>query len=179
MIRTTTTAPRHADGPARPGARGTLEVARAAWGAALLIGPGFVLEHVHGVRADSRSIAVARVLGARHVAQAALSGIRPTPAALALGVWADAAHAGTGLIFAAADRARARAALIDAAVAAGWAAAGLYALTRRSGSRPRAVPARGRPGGRARAGPGARRYHESSTARAGSAPRDRARRADR
>jgi hypothetical protein len=118
---------------ARPGARGTLEIARAVWGAVLLIGPGFVLEHVHGVRADSRSVAVIRVLGARHVAQAVLSGIRPSPAVLALGIWADAAHAGTGLVFAAADRARARAALIDAAVAVGWAATGLYELT---GSRP-------------------------------------------
>lgn len=131
MIRTTTAPHQAAPFPAaRPGAPGTLEAARAAWGAALLIGPGTVLEHVHGVRADSRSTAVARVLGARHVAQAALSGARPAPSVLALGVWADAAHAGTGLIFAAADRARARAALIDAAVAAGWAAAGLYGLTR-------------------------------------------------
>jgi hypothetical protein len=138
MIRTTTTASRHADGPApaaqsrtaRPGARGVLEGARAAWGAALLIGPGTVLEQVHGVRADSRSIAVARLLGARHVAQATLSGTRPAPAILALGVWIDTAHAGTALAFAAAGRTRARGAILDAAVAAGWAAAGLRVLTR-------------------------------------------------
>jgi hypothetical protein len=147
---TTTAAPRHAAGPARgvpsppprPGARRGLEVARAAWGAALLIGPRLVLEHIHGVRADSRSIAVARVLGARHVAQAALSGIRPAPAVLALGVWADTAHAGTALILTIADHARARAAMTDAAVAAGWALAGFRELTRNSAPRPADEPRR-------------------------------------
>ena len=114
----------------RRGTGRALEIARAAWGAALLIGPRTVLEHVHRVRADSRSIAVARLLGARHVAQAALSGTRPAPAILVLGVWVDTAHAGTALVLAAADHARARAAITDAAVAAGWAAAGLRDLTR-------------------------------------------------
>jgi hypothetical protein len=114
----------------RPATWRAIEVARAAWGAALLIGPRVMLEHVHQVRADSGSIAVARLLSARHLAQAAFSGIRPTPAILALGVWVDTAHAGTALVLAATDRARARAAITDAAVAAGWAAAGLRDLTR-------------------------------------------------
>ena len=118
-----------------PASGRAIEVARALWGAALMIGPRTVLEQVHGVRADSRSIAVARVLGARHLTQAALSGIRPTPAVLALGVWVDAVHAGTALTFAAADHARARAWITDAAVAAGWAGAGFRDLTR--GSAPR------------------------------------------
>jgi hypothetical protein len=75
-------------------------------------------------------MAVARVLGARHLTQAALSGIRPTPAVLALGVWVDTVHAGTALAFAAADPARARAGITDAAVAGGWAAAGFRDVTR-------------------------------------------------
>jgi hypothetical protein len=107
-----------------------IEVARGVWGAALLVSPRAVLEQVHGVRADARSIAVARVLGARHLAQATLSGVRPTPAVLALGVWVDTVHAGTALTLAAADRTRARAGVTDAAVAAGWAAAGFRDLAR-------------------------------------------------
>jgi len=42
-----------------------------------------------------RRIELARVLGARQVAQAALSG-RPTPEVLALGVWVDLLHAALG-----------------------------------------------------------------------------------
>lgn len=137
--------PRHADGPARavpsplwgrPGSWRTIEVVRAAWGAALLIGPGTMLKRMHRVQADSRTIAVARLLGGRHLTQAALSGIRPTPAVLALGVWADTAHASTALAFAAADRARARAAIIDAAIAFAWAAAGFRDLTEGRAPRP-------------------------------------------
>ncbi len=139
MTRKTATAPRRPEGhparavppaPPRAGTRLTIEAVRAAWGAALLFGPGIMLEQVFRVRADSRSIAVARLLGARHVAQAVLSGSRPAPAVLALGVWVDTAHAGTALAFAAADRPRARAAIFDGAVAAGWAAAGFRDLAR-------------------------------------------------
>ncbi len=114
---------------ARPPSRRAIEVFRGAWGAALLISPAVILEQFLRARADSRSIAVARVLGARHLAQAALSGIRPTPAVLAMGVWVDVAHASTALMLACADPARARAATTDAAVAAGWAAAGFRELT--------------------------------------------------
>jgi hypothetical protein len=101
-----------------------------------------MLEQIHGVGADSKSIAVARLLGTRHLAQAVLSGLRPTPAVLALGVWVDTTHAGTSLAFAATDRARARAAIIDAVVAAGWAAAGLRDLTH--GRAPRRIGERRR-----------------------------------
>lgn len=138
MTSKTATAPRRTEGragtvPSLPRARlasgRMIEIARAAWGAALLIGPTAMLEQIHRVRADSRSIAVARLLGARHLAQAGLSGIRPTPAVLALGVWVDAAHAGTALTLAATDHSRARAAITDAAIAVGWAAAGFRDLT--------------------------------------------------
>ena len=133
------TRPRHTEGPARaipsspprsrPATQRRIEAVRAVWGAALMIGPRTILERVHGVRADSRSIAIARILGARHLTQAALSGIRPTPAVLALGIWVDTVHAGTALTLAAADHARARAGITDAAVAAGWAAAGFRDMT--------------------------------------------------
>lgn len=64
------------------------------------------------------------MLGARHLAQAALSGVDPSPEVLALGVWVDTIHALTAAALALADRSRARAGLIDMGVAAVWAGAG-------------------------------------------------------
>jgi hypothetical protein len=104
--------------------RRRIELARAGWGAALLLAPRQVLEQVHHVHVDRKSLIVARILGARHLSQAALSGIGPSPDVLALGIWADCAHAATALTFAALDPSRARAALTDAAIAAVWAGAG-------------------------------------------------------
>lgn len=101
-----------------------IEVARASWGAALLLAPRQVLEQVHHLQVDNKSVLVARILGARHLGQAALSGIGPSPEVLAMGVWVDCAHAATALGLAATDRARARGGLTDAGVAALWAAAG-------------------------------------------------------
>lgn len=106
-----------------------IELARAGWGAALLLAPRQVLEHVHGVRADGKSVVVARVLGARHLGQAALSGVGPSPEVLAMGVWVDCAHAATAIALAAADRSRARAGLIDAGLAAVWAGVGYRDLS--------------------------------------------------
>ncbi len=101
-----------------------IELARAAWGGALLVAPRVVLDRVHHVHTDGKTLVAARILGARHLTQAALSGVNPSPGALATGVWVDAAHAVTALALAAVDRARARAALTDGAVAGLWAAAG-------------------------------------------------------
>ena len=114
----------------RPQTVRSVELARASWGAALLLDPAAVLERVHHLRADRASLVVARILGARHVVQAALSGLRPSPAVLAVGVWVDGAHATTAIALACVDRARARAALTDAAVAAAWMAAGWRDLGR-------------------------------------------------
>lgn len=122
----------------QPAATRRIEMLRGLWGAALLISPKAVLENIHGVRADTRSITVARVLGARHVTQAALSGARPTPTVLALGAWVDSVHAATALVLAGADRARARVAVTDALVAGGWALAGFRDAKRRSG--PQSAP---------------------------------------
>lgn len=101
-----------------------IEVIRAGWGAALLIAPRTVLTHVHHVRVDTKAIAITRILGARQLAQAVLSGTKPSPEVLAMGVWVDSTHAATGVALAALDRSRARAALTDTAVAAVWASAG-------------------------------------------------------
>lgn len=105
-----------------------IEIVRGLWGAALLAWPDRVLATVHGLRVDTRSRTIARILGARHVAQSALSGYRPSPEVLAMGVWVDAVHALTAVGLAVLDRNRARAGLTDATVAALWAAGGNHDL---------------------------------------------------
>jgi hypothetical protein len=110
-----------------------IELFRATWGAALLIAPRLVMKRVHHVRVDTKSVVVARILGARQLSQAALSGVRPSPEVLAMGVWVDAVHSLTALGLAAVDRSRVRAGLTDTAVAALWAVAGYRDL---AGARP-------------------------------------------
>ena len=105
-----------------------IELVRAAWGAALLVAPRQVMQNVHHVPVDTKSVVIARILGARQLTQAALSGVRPSPDVLAMGVWVDAVHALTALGLACVDRSRARAGLTDTAVAALWAATGYHDL---------------------------------------------------
>ncbi len=107
----------------------TIEVARGAWGGAMLLAPRWVLEHVHRVPVDRVSVTVARVLGARHLAQAALTVVSPGRDVLALGVWVDVAHAASMLPLVL-DRPRARAGLTETVVALAWAATGLRDLRR-------------------------------------------------
>jgi len=58
----------------------------------LLLAPQVVLNRVHHVEVDTQSVLVARVLGARHLTQAALSDVNPSPEVLARGVWVDIAY---------------------------------------------------------------------------------------
>ncbi len=119
-----------------------IELARAVWGLGLLCAPRWTLHWVHRVEVDATSVWVARVLGARQVAQAALSGASPSPEILALGVWVDLAHASSALTLAVVDRPRASAGLTDTAVASMWAAFGWHDL--RVGAVPRATHERRR-----------------------------------
>ncbi|TNM67098.1 hypothetical protein FHN55_11250 [Streptomyces sp. NP160] len=107
-----------------------LQGARATWGTALLVAPGPVLRLVGEAEPDPRSRAVVRVLGARHLAQAAFSGRAPGRATLADGAWVDVVHAVTSLALAAGDRPRARLALLDALVALTWGTATARAARR-------------------------------------------------
>ncbi len=107
----------------------TIELARAAYGIALVAAPGPVLRHVHDVTVDPTSIAVARVLGVRHLVQAALSGLDPGPDVLGLGVWVDTTHAASAVGLAVLDPNRRRAGLVDAGVAGAWALAGYRDLS--------------------------------------------------
>lgn len=101
-----------------------IELIRAGWGAVLLAAPTEVLDHIHGVQVDRKALVVTRILGARHLTQAALSGVNPGPEVLAAGVWVDVVHSATALGLAVLDRRRARGGVTDAAVAATWAALG-------------------------------------------------------
>lgn len=98
-----------------------IELIRAGWGGVLLGAPDFVLSRIHGVRVDRKALVVTRILGGRHLLQALLSGINPTPEVLAAGVWVDAVHSVTAFGLAVVDRRRARGGVTDGVVAASWA----------------------------------------------------------
>jgi hypothetical protein len=82
------------------------------------------MTNVHHLKVDSTSVVIARVLGARHLTQAVLSGFWPSAEVLAMGVWVDAVHSSTAFALALIDRSRARAGLTDAAVVGIWAGDG-------------------------------------------------------
>lgn len=105
-----------------------IEFVRGFWGAALLAAPRFVLSRVHGVNVDRKAIVVTRILGARHLAQATLSGINPSPEVIATGTWVDGVHSLTAFGLAAVDPRRARPGLADAIIAAAWALFGAHDL---------------------------------------------------
>lgn len=105
-----------------------IELVRAGWGVGLLAAPETVLERVHGVRVDRKAVVVARILGARHLIQAGLSGASPSPERLAGGVWVDTVHALTAVGLAAMDRDRARAGVTDGVIAGVWAGFGVHDL---------------------------------------------------
>ncbi len=98
------------------GAQLAVAGARAAWGLALVAVPGPMVR-LAGGEDSARARGVARVLGARHVAQAALVGAGWGPATWPLGPAADAAHAATAVALAVADRRWRRVGAIDATVA--------------------------------------------------------------
>jgi len=103
----------------------TLRVVRASYGAFLLADPQRALRVGHSPNGDSAARTVVRVLGARHVLQAAVCARWPTPTVRRASACVDGLHAATDLALARFDRRRRRAAVIDAAVAASFAVATL------------------------------------------------------
>jgi hypothetical protein len=104
------------------------QAARACYGATLLVAPGTVIRAVTRRPAGSRTCAVVRLLGARHVLQAAATtaaGAGTGP--LGLGAAIDLTHAASMAGLALADRQVRRLALTDAAIETSFAAAGLSA----------------------------------------------------
>ena len=76
-------------------------LARAGYGAALLCAPGPMIGVVTGQPPSRRARRVARVLGVRHLAQAAITALNPGPEVVALGVIVDLLHAASMFAFAA------------------------------------------------------------------------------
>jgi hypothetical protein len=76
-------------------------LARAGYGAALLCAPGPMIGVVTGKPPSRRARRVARVLGVRHLIQAAVTAFNPGPEVVALGVVVDLLHAASMFAFAA------------------------------------------------------------------------------
>jgi len=103
-----------------------LYVVRGAYGTLLLASPTWVSGRLLHVRLGTRGQGVARVLGARQLIQALVSGRVPGYPVLALGVEVDLLHAASMLALALA-RGRRRPALTDALIASAFALAGALA----------------------------------------------------
>lgn len=101
-----------------------LSAVRLAYGASLLLAPGVVLRAVSGGRSDGASM-VARILGARHVAQALTLDLAGARGWTLLGAGVDLLHAASMVGAAVLSREHRRAAALDAALALGMAACGL------------------------------------------------------
>jgi hypothetical protein len=114
--------------PARRSAAVALQLARAGYGMALILAPGPAIRLATGRLPSRRACRVAQVLGARHLVQATLTTIAPTPVVLAVGGQVDAVHTASMLMLAAVSRAGRRAALTDALTEAAFAAAGFSAF---------------------------------------------------
>ena len=106
-----------------------LQLARAGYGVTLLLQPGPAIRLATGRPPSRRACRVARLLGARHLAQATLTALAPRPGVFAAGAAADALHAASMLMLAVADRTARRTALTDALAEAVFAAAGLAAAS--------------------------------------------------
>jgi hypothetical protein len=98
-----------------------LELLRAAYGAVELLAPSAVESLLVGRVADPRARTVIRILGARHVLQAAVTA-RGGPGLHRLGGGVDLIHAVTMIALAASDPRRRRAAVVNAAIALAFAA---------------------------------------------------------
>jgi hypothetical protein len=109
---------------AAAGRRALLPAARAGYGGALVIAPGAVIHLITGRFPGRRARQVTRLLGARHLIQAAVSAFAPMPEVLAAGAAVDALHAGSMIMLAIADRCARRVALTDALAEVLFAATG-------------------------------------------------------
>ena len=102
-----------------------LQAVRVGYGMVLVLTPGPVLRLVTGRIPSPRACRVARVLGARHLIQAAVTAAAPRPEVFAIGGEVDTVHAASMLLASIWPGAR-RAALADALVEAALAAGGLF-----------------------------------------------------
>lgn len=105
-----------------------LTLARATWGLLLLAVPGRLIGMIPGAGSAGGTLAVARVLGVRHLAQASAAAAGSQLAGRAWGV--DAVHAASMLALASAAPAHRRLAAADAVIAAAFALAARAAASR-------------------------------------------------
>jgi hypothetical protein len=120
------TAPADIAAPASKAAPAVLAAVRACYGAALLLAPGPLIRICTGYPADSRVQLTARVLGTRHLIQAALTaGAGPGTGRLVASAAVDLVHASSMAGLAAASPRLRRTALTDALLETALAAAGL------------------------------------------------------
>jgi hypothetical protein len=113
-----------------------LQMMRVGYGAALVLMPGTTIFLATGRLPGKRTRQVVQVLGARHLAQTALTAAAPRPGVFAIGWQVDAVHAASMLLLAAVSRACRSAALTDALTEAAFAAAGFSASVGESVVRP-------------------------------------------
>jgi hypothetical protein len=97
---------------------------RACYGAALLCAPGPALGLATGQAQSPRARSVVRILGVRHLAQAALTLWRPRRAVYLAGAGIDACHAASMLAIAAAEPRVRGAGIADALAATAFTATG-------------------------------------------------------
>ena len=103
--------------PAARSLRLLVPLARASYGAALLCAPGPIIGVVTGRPPSPRARQVARILGVRHLAQAAVTAVNTGPEVVALGTVVDLLHAASMFAFAAVVPDLRRAELADALAA--------------------------------------------------------------
>lgn len=101
-----------------------IALARIVYGLALVAAPNPLLHRVSGDRPSKRERTLTRVLGARLLAQAAVTDVRPDAVSVALGAEVDLVHAISMVVWAVADRNSRRLTLISAALAGLFAGAG-------------------------------------------------------
>lgn len=92
-------------------------LARIGYGSALLCCAPVMVRVLHAPRDDKWALVVARVLGARHLAQAAITLAAPSRNVVIAGSIVDALHGASGVAMSVADARWRRAAATDAAVA--------------------------------------------------------------
>lgn len=120
-----------------------VEKARAAWGMLLLTRPSAAARILSGPPPYPRlELPVLRVLGVRHVVQAAFTAARPCPRTVVGGAGLDVLHALTGIGYAASGRSRRRTGLLDATIASGFA----FATTMLTPMSPQGEPSSGTTG---------------------------------
>jgi hypothetical protein len=109
----------------RPWRADLVHSAHVVHGAVLLLRPAAVAGRVGSTGRD-RTVAVVRVLGARHLAQGTVGLVAARRTATRLGAGVDALHAASMVGLAVVDRGHRRAATVSAVVAVGFALAGSW-----------------------------------------------------